>query len=76
MVVDAAPIEPVSSLQFWEMQGDFRKMQGGGLRSPAEIHEFSNSFERCLPTQASREEQGEPSLLSSRVSVQRYSSRG
>src|SRR5437868_6131585 len=29
------------SLHFWEMQEDFRKMQGGGTRSPAEIHEIS-----------------------------------
>src|SRR5262249_44319570 len=29
------------SLHFGEMQGDFRKMQGGGHRSPAEIHESS-----------------------------------
>jgi len=41
MVVDAAPIEPVSSLQFGEMQGDFRKMQGGARRNLAKSHQIS-----------------------------------
>jgi len=41
VVVDAASIEPVSSLQFREMQGDFRKMQGGGNRGLAKSHQIS-----------------------------------
>jgi hypothetical protein len=41
VVVDAAPIEPVSSLHFGQMQGDFRKMQGGPRRNLAKSHQIS-----------------------------------
>ena len=40
-MVDAAPIEPVSSLHFGQMQGDFRKMQGGPRRNLAKSHQIS-----------------------------------
>ncbi len=40
-MVDAAPIEPVSSLHFGQMQGDFHKMQGGGRRNLAKSHQIS-----------------------------------
>ena len=32
VAVDAVPIEPVSSLHFGQMQGEFRKMQGGAAQ--------------------------------------------
>jgi len=32
------------SLHFWEMQGDFRKMQGGGHRTPAKSHQISTAW--------------------------------
>jgi hypothetical protein len=41
MAVDAVCCEPVSSLQFGEMQGDFRKMQGGGRQNLAKSHQIS-----------------------------------
>ena len=41
VVVDAAPIEPVSSLHFGQMQGDFRKMQGGPRHKLAKSHQIS-----------------------------------
>ena len=45
VVVDAARIEPVSSLHFGQMQGDFRKMQGGGGRNLAETQQISIAWD-------------------------------
>jgi len=62
LAAGAVPIEPVSSLHFGQMQGDFRKMQGGGNHDLAKSHQISIAWDGV--SQASREEQGAPSLLS------------
>jgi hypothetical protein len=41
----AVPIEPVSSLHFGQMQGDFRKMQGGGNHDLAKSHQISIAWD-------------------------------
>jgi hypothetical protein len=40
-VVDAVCCEPVSSLQFWEMQGDSGELQRGAKRNPDKSHQIS-----------------------------------
>jgi hypothetical protein len=45
MVVDAATIEPVSSLYFGQMQGVFRKMQGGRNHNLAKSHQISIAWD-------------------------------
>ena len=43
VVVDAVTCQPVSSLQFWEMQGDSDEMQRGGTSNPAKSYQFSRA---------------------------------
>jgi hypothetical protein len=41
LAVDAVCCEPISSLQFWEMQGDSGELQGGAKPHLAKSHQIS-----------------------------------
>jgi hypothetical protein len=41
VVADVVALERVSSLQFWDMQGDSSKMQGSAARGLGKNHHFS-----------------------------------
>jgi len=44
VVADAVQYEPVSSLQFGEMQGYFAKMQGVAWRNPPKSHRIPKAW--------------------------------
>ena len=75
LAAGAVPIEPVSSLHFGQMQGDFRKMQGGARRNLAKSHQVSiawNGVSLLKRAGKSRENHLLPSRVAFRVAPRHW----
>jgi hypothetical protein len=66
MVADAVDLEPVSSLQFEEMQGDFAKMKGGHAPKPPKSFLISVACSVFSPLD---EQRGYPALAGKKLAA-------